>query len=277
MSRTDKFSMTPLWCVIGLIISTFSVSALGAAFSVVGLAALFSGAALAVMLMAGSLELAKFVLAAYLHQRWLELNVVFKYYLVIAIIILSSITSLGIFGFLSDAYQSATVALEAESVNFESIKKQQLSNKSEMDRLTKAIEEIPVTRITKRMEARKEIEPALAILTKQLADLEQKATQSNLHTLELQKKVGPLVYIAKAFKLDIDTVVKYLILLLVSVFDPLAICLVIATSGALLTRRPGYKPAAKPTTAPTDLASHPHGGTDEVLQMRFVDDKDSAG
>jgi hypothetical protein len=268
--------MTPLWCVIGLVISTFSVSALGAAFSVVGLAALFSGAALAVMLMAGSLELAKFVLAAYLHQRWAELNVIFKYYIVAAIIILSSITSLGIFGFLSDAYQSATVALEAESVNFESIKKQQGTSKSEIDRLTKSIEEIPVTRITKRMEARKEIEPAIAILTKQLADLEQKATQSNLHTLELQKKVGPLVYIAKAFKLDIDTVVKYLILLLVSVFDPLAICLVIATSGALATRRPGYKPAAQPHAAP-DLASHPHGGTDEVLQMRFVDDKDSAG
>ena len=106
--------MIALWCVIGLIVATISVSTLGAAFSVVGLAALFSGAAKAVMAMAGSLELAKFVLAAYLHQRWSELNAIFKYYLVAAIIILSAITSLGVFGFLSDAYQSATVALEIQ-------------------------------------------------------------------------------------------------------------------------------------------------------------------
>lgn len=265
--------MIALWCVIGLIIATVSVSTLGAAFSVVGLAALFSGAALAVMVMAGSLELAKFVLAAYLHQRWNALGVIFKYYLVAAIVILSAITSLGIFGFLSDAYQSATAALEAEAVKLESLKTQQASLRSEIGRLNKSIDEIPVNRVTKRIETRKEIEPLIATLTKQIDGLEQKVTQSNLHTLELKKKVGPLVYIAKAFKIDIDTVVKYLILLLVCVFDPLAICLVIATSEALESRRPGAKKT--PTASPQDLASHPHGGSDEILQMRFVGDKEN--
>lgn len=270
--------MTALWIVIGLIVATIGVSTLGAAFSVVGLAALFSGAALAVMAMAGSLELAKFVLAAYLHQRWSDLNAVFKYYLVAAIIILSSITSLGIFGFLSDAYQSATSALETEAVKLESIKKQQISTRLEIDRLNKTVEEIPATRITKRIEARKEIEPAINALNKQLEGIEQQITQSNLHTLDLQKKVGPLIYIAKAFKIDIDTVVKYLILLLVSVFDPLAICLVIATSGALQTRRQGkMQAAAAPASPPPDIVNHPHGGGDEVLQMRFVDDNETAG
>lgn len=268
--------MTALWIVIGLIIATVSVSTLGAAFSVVGLAALFSGAAVAVMAMAASLELAKFVLAAYLHQRWTELAVIFKYYLVIAIVILSCVTSLGIFGFLSDAYQGATAALATEAVKQSSLKTQQNSARAEIDRLNKSIEEIPATRVTKRIEARKLIEPEIARLTKQIDSLEMQVTESNLHTLELQKKVGPLVYIAKAFNVDIDTIVKYLILLLVSVFDPLAICLVIAVNGALETRRQGkaQQAAAGP---PPDLANHPHGGTDEVLQMRFVDDNESAG
>ena len=255
--------MIALWCVIGLIVATISVSTLGAAFSVVGLAALFSGAAKAVMAMAGSLELAKFVLAAYLHQRWSELNAIFKYYLVAAIIILSAITSLGVFGFLSDAYQSATVALDAEAVKLRSLRNQQANNTAEINRLNKSIDEIPANRISKRIEVRKAIEPAIASLTKQIEVLEQQVTQSNLHTLELNKKVGPLIYIAKAFKLDIDTVVKYLILLLVSVFDPLAICLVIATSGALESRK---RVKNKSSAAPPS-----HGG-DEVLQMRFVDD-----
>ncbi|WP_413291331.1 hypothetical protein [Bdellovibrio sp. HCB337] len=270
--------MTPLWVVIGLILATVSVSTLGAAFSVVGLAALFSGAVVAVMAMAASLELAKFVLAAYLHQRWTQLGTIFKYYLVLAIVILSTITSLGIFGFLSDAYQSATAALETEAVKLESLKTQQNSARAEIARLNKSVEEIPVSRVTKRMELRKEIEPEIATLTKQIESLEQQVTQSNLHTLELKKKVGPLVYIAKVFKMDIDTVVKYLILLLVCVFDPLAICLVIATSGALDTRRPERQQAQEAPAADSsaqNMATHPHGGGDEILQMRFVGDKDT--
>lgn len=269
--------MIALWCVIGLIIATISVSVLGAGFSVIGLAALFSGAALAVSAMAAALELAKFVLAAYLHQRWSQLNLIFKSYLVSAIIILSAITSLGIFGFLSDAYQSASAALDAEAVKYESLKNQQALNLSEISRMNKSIEEIPASRISKRIALRKEIEPAILALTKQTEQLEQAVTQSNLRTLELKKKVGPLIYIAKAFKLDIDTVVKYLILLLVSVFDPLAICLVIATSGALESRRRGANaiPDSKPAGA---SAPPPHGGDDEIIQMRFVDNKDqSAG
>lgn len=269
--------MVSLWIVIGLILATVSVSTLGAGFSVVGLAALFSGAAVAVMAMAGSLELAKFVLAAYLHQRWQQLNAIYKYYLVAAIVILSCITSLGIFGFLSDAYQGATAALATEGVKQDSLKKQQNSARGEIDRLNKSVEEIPATRITKRIEARKQVEPEIARLTKQIEALELQVTDSNLHVLELQKKVGPLVYISKAFNVDIDTVVKYLILLLVTVFDPLAICLVIATTGALETRRQAKGQAAASGPAP-DLANHPHGGTDEVLQMRFVDENnDSAG
>jgi hypothetical protein len=261
--------MIALWCIIGLIAATISVSTLGATFSVIGLAALFSGAALAVSAMAASLELAKFVLAAYLHQRWKDLNIIFRSYLVSAIIILSAITSLGIFGFLSNAYQSASAALDAETVKYESLKNQQAHNVAEINRLNRSIDEIPATRISKRIAARNEIEPTIAALTKQSEQLEQLVTQSNLHTLELKKNVGPLIYIAKAFKLDIDSVVKYLILLLVSVFDPLAICLVIATSGALETRR-------RPEKEKTLQSSQ--AGEDEVIQMRFVDDKEqSAG
>lgn len=269
--------MIPLWCVLGLIAATLSVSALGATFSVVGLAELFSGAALAVSAMAASLELAKFVLAAYLHQRWTELNIIFRTYLVSAIIILSAITSLGIFGFLSNAYQSASADLEAESVKSESLKAQQAHNLAEITRLTRSIDEIPANRISKRIEIRREIEPAIAALTKQTEQLEKLMTQSNLRTLELKNKVGPLIYIAKAFKIDIDTVVKYLILLLVSVFDPLAICLVIATSGALETRRRrALSPEISTAAMPPPFPPPSKVSTDEVIQMRFADDKDQS-
>lgn len=229
--------MTPVWIILGLIIAAASVSALGAAFSIVGLGALFSGALLAVWVMAGSLEFAKFVLAAYLHQRWNHLRFIFKSYLVSSVVILSLITSMGIFGFLTNAYQSASSALDSETIKLDSLKTQQANNAAEITRLNKSVEEIPAARISKRIQARAEIEPSILELTKQNENLEKQITESNLRILDVKQKVGPLIYISKAFNIDIDTVVKYLILLFVTVFDPLAICLVIATSEALDSRK----------------------------------------
>lgn len=226
-----------LWITIGLIISALCVSTLGAYFSILGLGALFSGAVLAVWLMAASLEFSKFILAAYIHQRWKEMSGAFKYYLTFAVVILSCITSLGIFGFLSDAYQSASTAIQSEQVKLDAEKNQQSFIKTEIARLNKAIDEVPDSRITKKMKLRAELEPRLAELTKKLEASEKNITKNNLNVIEIQKKVGPLIYISKAFNINIDTVVKYLILVFVSVFDPLAICLVIASSQALFSRR----------------------------------------
>src|SRR5258706_15136638 len=108
--------MVALWCIIGLIVAAVSVSVLGASFSIFGLSQLFSGASLAIIAMATALEFAKFVLAAYLHQTWVRQNIIFKSYLSSAVVILSVITSMGIFGFLSNAYQSASSVLDSENI-----------------------------------------------------------------------------------------------------------------------------------------------------------------
>ena len=241
-----------LWITIGLILSAASVASLGAYFSIVGLGALFSGAAMAVFLMAGSLEFAKFTLAAYLHQSWKSLNVIYRSYLTFAIVILSVITSLGIFGFLSDAYQSASSVLEGENIKLAAIKSQQKLISDEIARLNRSIDEIPANRISKRLAARAEIEPVIKDLTKKFSDGDKGITAANLTILEVQKKVGPLMYISRSFKMDIDTVVKYLILIFVSVFDPLAICLVIASTHAIESRRHLKVAVAEPAAAPVE-------------------------
>ncbi|MCC2678484.1 MAG: hypothetical protein K0R29_1060 [Pseudobdellovibrio sp.] len=229
--------MVSLWITIGLVMAAGGVASLGAYFSITGLGALFSGAIIAVWLMAGALEFAKFVLAAYLHQTWKVHNAVYKTYLTFAIVILSVITSVGIYGFLSDAYQSASSVLETETVKLESIKTQQSLVTAELARLNKMVEEIPATRVTKRMKMRAELEPVIQELNKKYNDGERVLTQSNLKIIEVKKKVGPLIYISKAFNMNIDHVVSALILILVSVFDPLAICLVIAATHAIESHR----------------------------------------
>lgn len=241
-----------LWITIGLILSAASVASLGAYFSIVGLGALFSGAAMAVFLMAGSLEFAKFTLAAYLHQSWKSLNLIYRSYLTFAIVILSVITSLGIFGFLSDAYQSASSVLEGENIKLAAIKSQQKLISDEIARLNRSIDEIPANRISKKLAARAEIEPVIKDLTKKFSDGDKGITAANLTILEVQKKVGPLMYISRSFKMDIDTVVKYLILIFVSVFDPLAICLVIASTHAIESRRHLKAAVAEPAAEPVE-------------------------
>lgn len=243
----------PISITIGLIISALCVSTLGAYFSIVGIGALFSGAMLAVWFMAGALELSKFVLAAYIHQRWTEIGGAFKYYLTFAIVVLSLITSLGIFGFLSDAYQSASTAIQSENIRLDTEKNQMEMTKQEIARLNQAIDEVPDARITKKMKVRAEMEPAIAELTKKLAGFEQRISNYNLSIVEIQKKVGPLMYISRAFNIEIDAVVKYLIFTFVLVFDPLAICLVIASSQAIASRS---FPVPVRVRKPEDEVSH---------------------
>ncbi len=260
--------MISLWIIIGLIISTICVATLAAAFSIVGLGALFSGAMLAVFAMAGSLEFSKFILAAFLHQRWNELNKIFRSYLVFAIVILSLITSMGIFGFLSDAYQSASNTIETENLKLQYEKNKQNAYTNEIVRLNRSIEEIPIERISKKLRARKEAEPMILELNQKINTSEKTISELNLKVLEIKKKVGPLIYISKVTNTDIDSVVKYLILIFVLVFDPLAICLVIATTQAIDSRKNRKTTSGEPTIEPTTEQS-------DLIQMRYSDDPNS--
>lgn len=228
--------MVQLWVIIGLAISALAVSALGATFSVLGMGKLFSGAVLAVWLMSGALEIAKFTVAAYLHQTWSNIGFVFRTYLISSVFILSTITTMGIFGFLSDAYNASSGTLETENIRLQRLQNEQSQANAEIARINRSIDEIPNERITKKLKARAEAEPAIKDLNSKIDRIESQIADAKIKVIEVKQKVGPLIYISKAFSMDIDTVVKYLILVLVSVFDPLAICLVIAFSDAVLKR-----------------------------------------
>jgi hypothetical protein len=263
--------------VIALAISALFVSVLAATFSVSGLARLFTGAALAVTLMGASLEFSKFVAAAFLHRVWGRLNVFYRSYLLIAVVVLSAITSMGIFGFLSDAYQASSSDLQLYAVKISAVKDEQTRNNNEIARLNHSVDEIPASRVTKRLELRRQIEPQLQELFAKNEKAADNIKQMDLKVLEIKNKVGPLIYIAKAFNQDIDTVVKWLILVFVSVFDPLAICLVIATSEALRLRSLGYLDF--PKSISSLMRSRGGAGKDEapadhIVEMRFA--KDSA-
>ncbi len=222
--------------IILLAFTAGTVSIVGAVFSVSGLAKLFSGAPIAVMVMAGALEFAKLVAASFLHSNWSRLNMVLKFYLSCAVGILMTITSLGIFGYLSYAYQHTSSELKNTIVKLEFMNSEDRKIQEEINRLQKEVDQVPANRITKRMELQRELEPRFTELKRQSIEMQMKMREENLRKLSYQIEIGPVVYVAQLFNKSMDDVATWLILVFVFVFDPLAVSLVLATSFAIKNR-----------------------------------------
>ncbi len=228
---------------IGL--SALLIAGSAAAFSVYGLAKLFSGAFISVVIMASALELGKLVTASFLYRYWNMINWFQKVYMTIATIVLIFITSAGIFGYLSNAYQGATLEFEKQSTELltieeriEQLEEDKFFLKEELD---VAISELPDNYITAKRKLREDYNPQILQINNEL--LEYKKTRADLEIglVSTGVDVGPAIYLARTFGTDIDTVVKFFIFILIFVFDPLAVMLVIAYNQALLERKPKEK------------------------------------
>jgi hypothetical protein len=235
--------------IILLGLTAATVSLVGAFFSISGLAKLFSGAAVAVMVMAGALEMAKLVAASFLHSNWKNLNFILRFYLCCAVAVLMGITSMGIFGYLSYAYQHTSSELKNSLVRLDYMNSEDRKVQEELSRLQKSLDEIPASRITKRIEIQKELEPRFEALKKQSIELQIKMREENLKKLSLQIEIGPVVYVAQMLNKNMDDVANWLIILFVFVFDPLAVSLVLATSFAIKNRNQIFSPAPLPEQA----------------------------
>jgi hypothetical protein len=224
------------------------VAGCAAFFSVQGLATLYAARYIAVCVMAGGLEIGKLIAASFLHRYWKTTGWLLKTYLTIAVVVLMGITSLGIFGFLTGAYQQSHVKVELTDVKQEAL----TSKKEFLNNEIKQLNE----RINTLNEARKAQEKRLPELSSKSArpiydDIKRSgeeinATRARVDQLtnelfrvsqdSIEEKIqgskevdiGTLKYVAKAFGVDMDTIVKWFTLAIVLVFDPLAVALVLA-------------------------------------------------
>jgi hypothetical protein len=248
-------------------LSALSVSASAAFYSITGLSKLFAGASFAVIIMASSLEIAKLVIASFLYQYWKEINKVLKTYLTIALGVLILITSAGIYGFLSSAYEitaSKNVVVEKQIAALETKKSNYITTKDtyvkDKDQITKSTSDLRTALSTGTMTQykdpktgqilnvantgnRKAFEKQLENTSKEEEKLSNKIdvlndsifsldnqileTQSNAET---SGELGPLKYISKLSEVSMDKIINWFILIIVFVFDPLAISLVIAAN-----------------------------------------------
>jgi hypothetical protein len=247
--------------------SALSVSASAAFYSVTGLSKLFAGAATQVMIMAGSLEVAKLVIASLLYQYWNELNKALRTYLIVAATVLVFITSMGIYGYLSAAYQTtASQAGNAEAqVTLLETKKQNFVQQRDLyarekDNLVEGIEQLQTGLSNSRNShvdkkgnliqtsdaaSRKSFEKQLDNSTLRQNEVSTKLDELNNKIFELDTQIvetragndkagelGPLKYISTLTGTSMDRIINWLLLIIVFVFDPLAIALVIAANFA---------------------------------------------
>ena len=249
-------------------LSALSVSASAAFYSVSGLSKLFAGASFEVIIMAGSLEVAKLVIASLLYQYWDTINKLLRAYLAIAAVVLVLITSMGIYGFLSAAYQETYQKLIVNNNQIEFLENKSKFYEDDVKRFDEELERISnnisslsnakATSIQVRDTSvvggvRSTVSTAelrlaqnrLAIEEDNRKDVYLKRTVAadslqkyKLEILELENsaeasgELGPLQYISGLTGTPMDKIINILLLVIIFVFDPLAISLVVAANFA---------------------------------------------
>ena len=232
-----------------LFASALGVSAVAGYFSIVGLMAIFPAAAMSILAMGVVLEIAKLVTASWLYQNWERANLLMKAYFVPAVAILSIITSMGIFGFLSKAHIDQGVESGDATAKIERLDNRINANERDVARAQKTLDAFDATLdrytelgyITRGLDARKEQtaerEAMRAIIDKAEAEndkLYDERSELSAEVRAFEVEVGPIKYIADLIYEDgrenLEEAVRAVIIMLVLVFDPLAILLVVAAN-----------------------------------------------
>jgi len=252
-------------------LSALSVSASAAVYSVTGLSMLFAGASTAVIIMAASLEVAKLVIASLLYQYWGKLNKILKIYLTIATAVLILITSAGIYGYLSSAYQktadqtsiidSKVASLETKKKLFEETRDNILKEKQSIASLQGTLSQSSTTQYTDKKgnlvvrsnnaiirniesssKSNEKLSGKIDVVNDSIFSLESRILEIKTTAIG-ESELGPLKYLNKLTGVAMDRIINWYILVIIFVFDPLAIALVIAANFAFsqLRKTPIYK------------------------------------
>jgi hypothetical protein len=257
--------MKPRTLLLGL--SALFIAFNAAFFSVTGLAKLFAGASLSVILMASSLELAKLIVAGYLYNYWEKINKGFRLYLIGATLVLVLITSLGIYGFLTAAFQDTfkTYSVTSKEKTFlqqkekfwsedvirydkelerisenistlSSAKTQQIQYKDSDGNMRNSVSTTELkaaqSRITIEEQNRKEVQSKRQIAADSLQSIQLKILDIDTN-VEVGSELGPLEYLSGLLGKPMDVIINWFILIIIFVFDPLAIALVVAFNNAV--------------------------------------------
>ena len=271
-------------------LSAILIAGSAAYFSVTGLGVLFSGAAAAVMIMASSLEFAKLVTATYLKQKWGKIELLSKIYLTTSVVILMLITSAGIFGYLSNAFQQQNLGLQKIERDIAVYQTQITKNDAEITRYTTQLtnqqnirnsqesnlsKQIDKDKSTSRVSQMiKSADKEITSISKRIDELTIKNNAAldsinviKNNNIDIEKEVGGFRFVAESFGVPLNSVVKFFIILIVIVFDPLAVALIISFNQLTMEGKKKDEDEEK-SSSPEDLKNF----VDESSRIHLSDD-----
>ena len=245
-----------------------SISAVAAWYSILGLMAIFAASATSIAIMGGVLEVGKLVTASWLYQNWSKVPFLLKSYLTIAVVVLMFITSMGIFGYLSKAHIDQGIGAGDSQAQIERLdtrieRQEQTITRAQasLDQLDLALDRyIELGAVTKGLKAREEQEEERTRLDTQITQAENTIAKLNEEKADLSQtirefevEVGPIKYIAEFVyedgRANLEEAVRWVIIILIFVFDPLAVLLVIAANISLKEQAQLKKPVKETTVA----------------------------
>ena len=246
-------------------ITSLLIARVAAWYSIIGLTTIFSAAVIPIIIMGVVLEIGKLVAASWVYTHWKDTGILLRTYLVSAIVILMIITSMGIYGFLSKSHIDAGINTSEISVKIERIDNRIKSEQRQIDRAEKNIQEMDITldktdygffddsRLQERKKQSADREQLNDIITKAENNIDKLLDKKSEYELEVKNfevEVGPIKYIAALIYGDeaknyLDNTVRYVILLLIFVFDPLAVLLLISANMSYRKELGLYPPEEK--------------------------------
>ena len=251
--------------IILIFISAFGIEIIATYVSIIGLAS-FLGQSTVIIAMAIALDVAKITTVSFLYSYWKDIKIIMKMYMTVAALVLMLITSVGVFGYLSGAFQTAMLPTKGADIELVALTKEGEKLSARKIEIDAQIAQLPTNYVNRRIRLMESFKEETGFINARLKEIDKKMPELQIANVNIQAHVGPIIYVATAFDISVEEAIKYIILSIIFVFDPLAILLIISGNFLIAKRKaemprnnpiipeiivadiPTPKPPTKPTT-----------------------------
>lgn len=210
-----------------IFLSAFFIEAISTFVSVAGLTS-FLGSSLVIIAMSVSLDIAKITTVSFLYTYWKDINPAMKIYMTVAALILMVITSIGVFGYLSAAFQTAILPAKGSDIELTALTKESHKLEARKLEIDAQIAKLPDNFVNGRTRLMDGFKEETNTINRRLSEIDHKLPELQIKNANVQAHAGPILYVASAFDIPVEEAIKYIILSIIFVFDPLAILLIIS-------------------------------------------------
>jgi hypothetical protein len=227
-------------------LAAFGIEGIGTYVSVVGLSAIFAASPVVIVLSV-ALDYGKVMAVSFLYKHWSSIKWPMKVYMTLATIVLVSITSAGAFGFLSGEFQKAIADTGTQAIKIQTLEEEKGRLQKRKEEIDAQIAKVADNNVRGRTQLIKQFGPEVNRVNGRLAEIDTELPDLKIKNIDKELHVGPIMYVAKAFNTTPEEAVKWVILTIMIVFDPLAISLLIAGNFLLELNRKKKEQVAQPS------------------------------